>query len=411
MTVIYEKRPQTGIITTNIVYKVGSRDENMGETGLAHMLEHMLFKPTSHDLKQKLPSHAMRFESETGCILNANTWKDRTTYYFSYPKEYFKRALTIEYERMRDLEITDIEFKPEQGNVLSEYDMYNGDPQYALASNMVATAFYSHPYGHETLGWREDIEDYTSEKLNQFYKKHYRPDNATLMVVGDIELDEALKEVREIFTNIKAETTAIQRRSIREPIQEGERRIVITRPLENRVLAIGGKHAGFPTREWYATELLLDVLTEDDKGILYELLVDRGLAADVSSMVEPTKEDNLAIIFVTLTNKADPAKVERMIIETILELNIDEIAIRLPSLIAQRVTAEIMARESSLGVIRDLTEYVSADALKTHDKVEKTLKSINVLDVQNIAREVFKPNNRTIGMALRKERSIKLNTF
>jgi zinc protease len=100
LTVLYMEAKGTGVITSNIVYKVGARDERAGETGLAHMLEHMLFKPTKVDLAQKIDSGAMQFERETGCILNANTWKDRTTYFFSYPKVHFARALQIEAERM-----------------------------------------------------------------------------------------------------------------------------------------------------------------------------------------------------------------------------------------------------------------------------------------------------------------------
>jgi len=160
--------PDTGVVTSNITYKAGSRDEANGETGIAHMLEHMLFKPTTQDLKKNIDSSAMQLERETGCIINANTWKDRTTYFFSYPVEHFSRALQVEAERMQDVVITDKEFLPERGNVLSEFDMYNGDPHFALNVQMVCAAFHSHPYGHETIGFREDIERYTPAKLQRF---------------------------------------------------------------------------------------------------------------------------------------------------------------------------------------------------------------------------------------------------
>jgi zinc protease len=169
LTVLYKQIPDTGVITTNITYLAGSRDEQPGETGLAHMLEHMLFKPTKFDLEKKQEAGAMKFEREVGPILNANTWCDRTTYFFSYSKEHFCRALQVEAERMREVVISDKEFLPERTNVLSEFDMYNGDPLFALSVDMGATAFLSHPYGHETIGFREDIEAYTVEKLNKFY--------------------------------------------------------------------------------------------------------------------------------------------------------------------------------------------------------------------------------------------------
>ncbi|MEY3784020.1 MAG: hypothetical protein RLZZ230_342, partial [Candidatus Parcubacteria bacterium] len=228
LRVLYLNRPDTGVITTNITYKVGARDEERGETGVAHMLEHMLFKPTTFDIKKGIEAgSAMQFERDTGCILNANTWKDRTTYYFSYPKQYCSEALTIEAERMAGVVLTDEVLKPEQQNVLSEFDMYNGDPHFALGVQMVDTAFHSHPYGHETIGYREDIEDYTAEKLERYYRNYYRPDNAIMMVIGDIDRKTALSEVARLFGEIKNPATEIPRFTIREPKQEGIRRVYI----------------------------------------------------------------------------------------------------------------------------------------------------------------------------------------
>ena len=220
LSVLYKHMEGTGVVTTNLTYRVGSRNEVVGETGLAHMLEHMLFKPTTHDLKRKVDSGAMQFERETGCILNATTWKDRTTYFFSYPKEYFARALQIEAERMHDVVLSDKEFIPERGNVLSEFDMYFGDPYFALNFEMVSSAFHSHPYGHETIGFREDIERYTVEKLDAFYKKHYDPHNATLVIVGDISKSEALNETVRFFGGLATRGEAAKPPLVIEPKQE-----------------------------------------------------------------------------------------------------------------------------------------------------------------------------------------------
>ena len=110
LRVLYKHIPGTGVVTTNITYLVGARDEQPGETGVAHMLEHMLFKPTKQDLKKKLDAGATRFEREVGAVLNANTWKDRTTYYFSYGVEHFSRVVGIEADRMREVVLADKEF-------------------------------------------------------------------------------------------------------------------------------------------------------------------------------------------------------------------------------------------------------------------------------------------------------------
>ncbi len=218
--ILYVNRPGTGVITSNILYKVGSRDESRGETGLAHMLEHMLFRQTKRNLAEGSKPSAMLFESEIGANLNANTWKDRTTYCFSYPKEHFDRALSIEAERMTELVITDETFKPEQTNVLSEFDSYAGDEKFLIATQMCPTTFHSHPYSHETIGYREDIESFTTEKLMRFYRKYYTPQNAVLIIVGDVSEATMKKSVLFHFLKCPTSETFIERVKIIEPSQE-----------------------------------------------------------------------------------------------------------------------------------------------------------------------------------------------
>ena len=242
LTILFSQKLDTNVITSNIVYYVGSRDEMYGMTGVAHMLEHMLFKPTKHDIRRRSDSGAMQFERQTGVILNANTWKDRTSYFFSYPNEHFETALRIEAERMHDVVLNDTEFMPERTNVLSEYDMYAGDEEFALAVPMVATALHSHPYGHETIGFREDIESYTIEKLKTFYETYYAPNNATLIIVGDVREDDMLKIVTKHFAHIKPSQNLTPRQFVREPKQEGLRLVQVRRPSLKNILALGVKH-------------------------------------------------------------------------------------------------------------------------------------------------------------------------
>ncbi|MCA9363559.1 insulinase family protein [Candidatus Kaiserbacteria bacterium] len=398
LRVLYFHRPETGVITTNITYLVGARDEARGETGVAHMLEHMLFKPTTYDLKRTdKTAAAMKFERETGCALNANTWKDRTTYYFSYPKSYFKQALKIEAERMTGVVLTDKELKPEQGNVLSEFDMYNGNPHFALEVQMISTAYHSHPYGHETIGYREDIEDYTAAKLEAFYRDYYRPDNAVMMVIGDIDRTQTLSEIKQAFSKIKCPQTPIPRFKIREPKQEGLRRISITRPSTTNIVSIGFKQAGFPSVSWFTAYLMLDILTGGPESILHKLLIDAGKASSISTSLEPTSEENLANISVTLAPGENHETIEGIILEAINNLKSSILSSLLKKSKAQLITEELFAREHSLKIAQELTEYTAAGTWETYTKTTSILDKITTKDVLNHAAKSFSNNNLTIG--------------
>ncbi len=397
LKVLYVHRKGSGVVTSNIVYFVGSRDEKRGETGIAHMLEHMLFKPTKADLKRKTDSGAMYFERETGVILNANTWKDRTSYYFSYPREHFERALRIEAERMRDVVLSDTEFKPEQTNVLSEYDMYAGDEHFSLSVEMAGAAFMSHTYGHETIGIRDDISRYTVEKLKLFYEQYYAPNNAVLIIVGDIEEFEMKRSVIQHFGGLGKSNCSLEKLILSERKQDGPRTVVVKRPSTTNIFALGVKHEAFPSKSWFETMALFDLLAGGVDSILGKKLIDIGLASNISTSLEPTRETNLGIIFITLTKKCTHHKMDSLLKEIIQELTVPIIGSYLKKTIAKALVGEFETRENSLGYTSELVEYVSAHAWEQFFDSEKILKSITPNELKKRAETLFNENNTTIG--------------
>ena len=397
LRVLFVEQKGTGVITSDIVYAVGSRDEARGETGIAHMLEHMLFKPTRSDLKRKTDSGAMCFERETGVVLNANTWKDRTSYFFSYPKEYFERALQIEADRMHGVVLSDAEFKPEQTNVLSEFDMYAGDEYFSLAVEMMGSAFRSHTYGHETIGTREDIEGYTVEKLTAFYKKYYTPQNATLIIVGDVS-EKLMKEgVTKHFAHLTNTAPKTPRLVLKEPKQEGVRTITIKRPSSRQIYALGVKHEHFPSQGWIEGMAVFDMLTSGKDSILYKRLVDTGLATTIEHTFEPSREQNLAIIYITLTDKISHEKLHTTLKEIINSLTLKDISLYLKKTIARLLMNECLARENSLNFTSELVEYVSAGAWKHFFDTEKLMSQITGAHIQERMKALFDEKNTTIG--------------
>lgn len=397
LRVLYLNRPDTGIITTNITYFVGARDEARGETGVAHMLEHMLFKPTISDLKAGIDSAAMKFERDTGCVLNANTWKDRTTYYFSYPKAHFEQALQIEAERMNDVVLTDKSLNPERNNVLSEHDMHDGDPYFALNVAMAGAAYHSHPYGHETIGHREDIERYSAQALERFYRLYYRPDNAVVMVIGDVDEKTALTAVKKHFSKLEKPQSAIPRFNIVEPKQEGLRRTTVERLSEMNLVGLGIKHAGFPSEDWYVTSALFEILTSGPESILHRAFVDTGIATSVEGGLEPSSEENIATINITLAEGHEHHEVEEQVLAVIGELTIAIITPLLKKIKAKMLTDELFARDSSLRVAQELTEYTSAGDWTLYTKTPELLESITPSKVLEAAKQHFNHKTMTIG--------------
>lgn len=403
LKILYAERKGTGVITSNILYHVGSRDEAHGETGIAHMLEHMLFKPTKHDLKRKTTALAHIFESGVGAVLNATTWKDRTTYFFSYPKEHFDTALQIESERMRDVVLTDAEFKPERTNVLSEYDMNAGDEDFLLAVPMVGAAFQSHPYGHETIGSREDIEGYTVDDLKAFYEKFYAPNNAVLMIVGDVREKEMRACVAKHFATILPSRTYTPRKIIKEPRQEGLRTVEVVRPSTKNILAIGMRHEGFPSTPWFETSVVFELLAGDKDSVLHKRLVDTGKASRVHGSIEPTYDPNLGILFVTLAPGITHDEMYAEVRAILNNLTVKDIAPYLKKIIAKSLTAEFTNRENSYGFMMELIEYESAGAWECFFETEKTLKSLTPRAIHARIHALLDEKTLTIGKFIGKQ--------
>lgn len=400
LRVLHIERKGTGVVTSNIIYKVGSRDEKSGDTGIAHMLEHMLFRPTKYDRAHSGISGAILFDGEVGAITNANTWKDRTTYYFSYPKKHFERALRIEAERMRGTILTKEEFDPEQRNVLSEYDMYAGDDHFALAVDMSATAFFAYPYHHETIGFRNDIERLSADKLKAFYDIYYRPNNAVLMIIGDIRAHDIVKPIIKYFGKLEQGPLTDTRSYPKEPKQEGVRRVTIERKNETNILTLGFKHAGFPSTAWYTTMMISEMLGTGKDSILYKELVETGKAISVSVMLEEVSSDALGIIYVTLAKGVTHSEIESKILACIPTLSLKEITQHLKKTRARLRTSSRLARENSLGYTAELVEYVSSGNEKKFYECEEDVQKITPRDIQVSLKQLFNTKNMTIGYSI-----------
>lgn len=391
LTVLFVRVPKSPTVTTTIVYNVGSRHEQTGETGLAHMLEHMLFKPTTgrgvkwKDLENK------------GAYLNATTWLDRTLYYFNLPKEYLGDMLAVEADRMRNTLLTEKEFEPERANVLSEYEMYNSRPEMALDWHIVATAFQTHTYHHDTIGFRTDIENYTTASLKSFYDRYYWPNNATLIIAGDIDESELLKLTEKHFASLSSGVVHTYA-PYAEPLQEGSRRVTLMRDTPLRLLNMAFKAPPFLSVDWTALMIGLMYLTSGETSPLYTKLVGQNLATSVEGHLYPTRDPFLAFFQIFTTESADYTQIESVVWEEIKKATQKPLSKNMLSLLKEELyTTELFSRDGSMNIALQLAEYVAAGDWKEYTTSLKTIERITSDDVQRALRTYITVNQVTIG--------------
>src|SRR5688572_11774264 len=225
LTVITERRGLGPVVFSGIVYRVGSRDELPGITGLSHLLEHLMFKGTKRFKKGDVAALVER----NGGDLNAFTSEDVTMYYEVFSRDRWKLALEIEAERMQNLRIDPDELEAERQVILEERAMYLDIPQIELGEELIAATFRESPYRWPIIGWEADIRAITREDLLQHYERFYSPGNAALVVVGDVDAEEVFEEAERFFGEI-ANGPPIERRIPREPELRSATRVELRRP-------------------------------------------------------------------------------------------------------------------------------------------------------------------------------------
>src|SRR6516165_4494189 len=243
-------------VTVNLTVLVGSRHEGYGETGMAHLLEHMVFKgtPTFPDVPKALRDHGANF--------NGTTWVDRTNYFETLPAsdENLEFAIKLEADRMVNSYVKREDLASEMTVVRNEFEAGENSPQRILMQRMTGAAYEWHNYGKSTIGNRSDIERVPIDKLQGFYKKYYQPDNAMVIVAGKFDEKKALEYINKYFGSIKKPSRELDTTYTEEPAQDGERNVTLRRV--GTVGAVGavyhipsGSHEDFPAIEVLATML------------------------------------------------------------------------------------------------------------------------------------------------------------
>ncbi|MFZ9994867.1 MAG: M16 family metallopeptidase, partial [Steroidobacteraceae bacterium] len=278
--------PSKSTVTVNITYLVGSRHEGYGESGMAHLLEHLVFKGTPRfpNIPQELTARGAR--------PNGTTWYDRTNYFatFTANDENLRWALDLESDRMVNSFISAEDLQSEFSVVRNEFESGENDPGGVLLERVMSTAYLWHNYGKSTIGSRADIERVPIENLRAFYQKYYQPDNAVLTIAGRFDPAKTLNWVNEFFSKLPRPERALPQTYTIEPVQDGERHVTLRRVGDVQITAAGfhippGGHPDFA-----AAQILAEVLTNEPSGRLYKALVEAGLASSVGSFAFSLKD-------------------------------------------------------------------------------------------------------------------------
>ncbi|MDB4966323.1 MAG: pseudouridine synthase [Myxococcales bacterium] len=382
-------------VTINVTYLVGSRHEGYGETGMAHLLEHMLFKGTTRHQKiwAELDNHGARF--------NGSTWYDRTNYFetLNASDDNLKWALDMEADRMINSRVSKEDLSTEFSVVRNEFEMGENSPGDVLEERLYSTAYLWHNYGKSTIGSRSDIEKVPIENLQAFYRRFYQPDNAILIVAGKIDPAKTLALISSTFGKIARPTRKLSPTYTTEPVQDGERSVTLRRSGDIGVVGLVYHGAAGADADFVAEEALADILTHKPTGRLYKALVDKGLASKVDSDVLPLAEPGLIKLSaeVPATKSLDSVR-DKMIatVEGLAKGDIgqDEID-RFKTFALKRI--ELGLTDSArVGV--ELSEWAAQGDWRLIFLHRDAVKALDAARVKKVAAAYLKSSNRTVGV-------------
>ena len=391
-------------ITVNIVYHVGSRHESYGETGMAHLLEHLVFKgtPKHPNIPQELTSH--------GASPNGTTWYDRTNYFetFAATDENLDWALDLESDRMINSYIARKDLESEFSVVRNEMESGENSPVNVLLNKVTATAYQWHNYGKTTIGARSDVENVKIENLQAFYRKFYQPDNATLIVAGKIDEAKTLDLVNKKFGGIPKPTRVIEPLWTTEPTQDGERQVTVRRVGDTQYVVAGyhvppASHPDFP-----AVMMMMQVLANTPSGRLYKSLVESKKATSVFSQTFQNKEPSYSIFGAQLPKTGELDAVRESMVTTV-----ESFAAAPPSTeeVERFKTAALknidLAFNEPNTVALMLTDWVARGDWRLLFLYRDRLKKVTPEDVNRVAKTYLLPSNRTVGIFIPTEKPVR----
>lgn len=391
--VVIPLKNETNVISTDIFYKVGSRNEVMGKTGIAHMLEHMNFKSTKN-----LP--AGEFDKQVksiGGVNNASTSFDYTHYYIKSSTDNLKKSINLYSELMQNLKLKDEEFQPER-DVVTEERRWRTDnnPLGYLYFRLFNNAYLYHPYHWTPIGFMNDIRTWTINDIKDFHKTYYQPNNAILMVTGDVDPKEVFKSAKKAFGEIK-NNGKIPKVKFVEPEQDGAKRVIVHKESEVEMLAITFHIPDFKDPDQVTLSVISEILYSGKSSRLYRELVDKkSLVNSVYAYNMENIDPGLFIFMATCNPGVKAEEVEKEIIKQIEIIKTTKVTKAELDKVKINTKADfIYSLESSTSVANLYGSYLVRGDMAPLMSYEEDIKKVTAKKVQAIANKYFNFNKST----------------
>ena len=384
----------TNVVSVDIFYKVGSRNEVMGKSGIAHMLEHLNFKSTKNLKAGEFDEIVKGF----GGVNNAGTSFDYTHYYIKTSSKNTEKSLELFSELMQNLTLNDEEFQPER-DVVAEERRWRTDnnPMGYLQFRVFNNTFVYHPYHWTPIGFMDDIKNWTIEDIKNFHSTYYQPQNAIVVVAGDIKKDDVFSYVEKHFKDIKNKKEIPSSIHTVEPKQDGERRAIINKESNVQMLAMTYHIPNFEHEDQIALSALSQLLSSGKSSILQKVLVDeKRLANSVYAYNMELKDPGVFMFMAVANENVDALKIEKEILDIISKIQKGEIQEKELDKLKINTKADfIYSLESSSDVASLFGTYLVRDNIKPLLEYEANLEKLKVEDIVNVAKKYLVKENST----------------
>lgn len=380
--------------TVNVTYLVGSRHESYGETGMAHLLEHLLFKgtKTSGNLMDQLSKRGMQF--------NGTTFYDRTNYYETFPasEDNLQWALGMEADRMINSKIARSDLDTEFSVVRNEMEIGENNPFRVLWKQLAAVTFDWHNYGNNTIGARADVEGVKIENLQGFYRKFYQPDNAVLMVAGKFDTPKTLAMIEKTFGSIAKPTRQLEKTWTREQARDGVREVTVRRVTDQQMAAVLYPTAPGSHADAAALSALGDIIGSAPNGRLHKQLVETKQAVNVANITFQLAEPGYAMYLAVLSKDQSVDAAKKTLIDTVEGLE------KSPITEAELKRAKTNLLNDLEKTINDpqrlcvsMSESIAMGDWRLFFIQRDRIEALTLDDVNRVAKNYFKQDNRSFG--------------
>lgn len=382
------------VVACMITYRVGSRNEPTGLTGATHFLEHLMFKGSTR-FNKEMGTSVFNVLQDVGARMNATTWLDRTNYYELLPADQLDLALDIESDRMRNALLRPEDVASERTVILNEFDRGENEPTRKLYHEVWSSAFVAHPYHHPTIGWRSDIENVSAADLRGFYDRYYWPSNATLSIVGDVDIDACLANVARRFGAIEG-GEKVEDLHVQEPVQRGQRRVVVNQKGEIGSVMVAFKGVAGTHVDSPILDVLSVILGTGKNSRLYRSLIEEGISGGVSASNSAMRDPGLFYIFAALNPGVAHEQVETAIfdeIDKVIEEGVTDAEVA--KAITQLNAMESYSRDGAFSVVQQLNEAIATGDWKLYSAYGDSIAGVTAEDVQRVA-EAYLVRDRSI---------------